>query len=241
MYRVLISTDSVIGTGVHSALESAPDWLIRHESPQAPDTMAELAQCYRPDVTILDAASLDIVDLFQQLGQARVASFGRIIVLTLSGINEEALFFLAKWNVAAHVSAWTQAGELVSILCKVALGEYLLTSKSLQERRTSTLHPRSTRARARIEVPPEPPVPVSPFTPREADVLVCVAQEKTNKEIALALKIRETSVKNYISAIYQKLQVDNRTAACVSALRRQWIEMPAGDCRCTQASSAPAA
>jgi len=149
MYRVLISTDSVIGTGVHSALESAPDWLIRHESPQAPDTMAELAQCYRPDVTILDAASLDIVDLFQQLGQARVASFGRIIVLTLSGINEEALFFLAKWNVAAHVSAWTQAGELVSILCKVALGEYLLTSKSLQERRTSTLHPRSTRARAR--------------------------------------------------------------------------------------------
>ncbi len=222
--RVLIFTDSIPGAGFRSVLEGVPDWSVRAASSQPPDTMAELARCYRPDVTILDAASLDIVDLFQQLGQARVALFGRVIVLTLSGINEEALFFLAKWGVAAHLSAWTPTDELVGILGKVALGEYLLTSKSLQERRLSALCPRSTRAR--IAVPPALPVPVASLTPREAEVLCCIARGKTNREIARALQIRETSVRKCISAIYRKLSVDNRTSAVVCALRRQWICIP---------------
>jgi len=188
--------------------------------------MAELAQTHHSDVTILDATSLDVPELFQQLGQARVRLFGKLIVLTLGGVNEEMLFFLAKWGVAAHTSAWTQPEELTGILRNVALGEYLLTSKSLLERRVSALHSRRAKAITLSPTPPEPQVPVSPLTAREVDVLVGIAQGKTNREIALALKIRETSVRRALSASYRKLAVDNRTSAVICALRRRWIVVP---------------
>src|SRR5713226_6380709 len=133
MHRMLLLiTNSVLGAGIHSVLDTVPGWSIRDEAPQAPGEMADLAACLRPDVTVLDATCQSVVDLFQQLGQARVASLGRVIILTLTGLDEESLFFLMKWNVAAHVSAWTLPDELISTLCKVMCGYYLLTSENLR-------------------------------------------------------------------------------------------------------------
>jgi DNA-binding CsgD family transcriptional regulator len=63
-----------------------------------------------------------------------------------------------------------------------------------------------------------------PLTPRELEVLIQVAAGKINKEIAHALGISEMTVKNHISNIFLKLDVNDRTAAVLSALRRGWIK-----------------
>ena len=56
------------------------------------------------------------------------------------------------------------------------------------------------------------------LTPREAEVLFWVAQGKTNPEIAIITGVQLTTVKKHLESVYQKLAVDNRTAAATLAL-----------------------
>jgi two-component system response regulator DevR len=53
------------------------------------------------------------------------------------------------------------------------------------------------------------------LSPQEQRVLALVAQGKTNKEIAAAIQLSPKTVKNYLSHIYQKLQVSRRTQAAM--------------------------
>ena len=51
------------------------------------------------------------------------------------------------------------------------------------------------------------------LSPQEKRVLALVAEGKTNKEIATALDLSDKTVKNYLSNIFQKLQVSRRAQA----------------------------
>ena len=55
------------------------------------------------------------------------------------------------------------------------------------------------------------------LTPRELEILACVAEGKTNKEIAARLGISEHTVRSYVSAILAKLGARSRTQALVRA------------------------
>ena len=67
----------------------------------------------------------------------------------------------------------------------------------------------------------------SPLTPREVEVLDCVAQGNSTKEIARILGISDQTVKNQITSILRKLAVNDRTQAVISALRHGWIRLAA--------------
>ena len=56
------------------------------------------------------------------------------------------------------------------------------------------------------------------LTPREAEVLLWVAQGKSNPEVAAILGAAEKTVKVHLGHIFEKLGVDNRHAASLSAL-----------------------
>jgi two-component system, NarL family, response regulator YdfI len=57
------------------------------------------------------------------------------------------------------------------------------------------------------------------LTPREVEVLECLAQGLANKEIALRLTISEHTVKYHISSIFSKFGVNNRTEAVRQGIR----------------------
>jgi len=68
------------------------------------------------------------------------------------------------------------------------------------------------------------PAPANPevthlLSERELDVLRLIAQGLTNAEIAQRLFLSEGTVKNYVSAIFSKLDVSDRTQATIFALR----------------------
>ncbi len=63
----------------------------------------------------------------------------------------------------------------------------------------------------------------SPLTDRELEVLSMIAQGKSNKETAAALQISDQTVKNHISHIFAKLNVNDRTSAVLLAVNRGWI------------------
>ena len=56
------------------------------------------------------------------------------------------------------------------------------------------------------------------LTPREAEILLWVAQGKSNAEIAIITNASEKTVKNHLTHVFEKLGVESRNAATVRAL-----------------------
>lgn len=65
----------------------------------------------------------------------------------------------------------------------------------------------------------------SPLTRREAEVLRLMAEGKSNKAIGEFLFISEKTVKNHVSSILQKMEVDDRTQAVIVAIKNGWVTL----------------
>ncbi|WP_267244883.1 response regulator transcription factor [Streptomyces sp. PR69] len=63
------------------------------------------------------------------------------------------------------------------------------------------------------------------LTPREREVLILVAQGKSNRQVANALGISEKTVKNHLSALFSKIGAADRTQAVVFGIRGGVVEI----------------
>jgi DNA-binding NarL/FixJ family response regulator len=61
------------------------------------------------------------------------------------------------------------------------------------------------------------------LTEREQDVLRLLAESKTNKEIGVVLIISDRTVQTHLSNIFHKMEVNSRTEAVLTAIRRGWL------------------
>ena len=66
------------------------------------------------------------------------------------------------------------------------------------------------------------------FTQRQLQVLRLLARGLSNKQIAENLFVSERTVKAYLSSVFEKLQVQNRSGAITAALRMGLIDLPEG-------------
>jgi DNA-binding CsgD family transcriptional regulator len=65
--------------------------------------------------------------------------------------------------------------------------------------------------------------PPCPLTSRETEILICLADGKVYKEIALELSLTTSTVRSHLHHIYHKLGVADRAQAVLLATRRGWI------------------
>jgi len=64
------------------------------------------------------------------------------------------------------------------------------------------------------------------LTPRETEILAYIARGYMNKQIAHELGLSEHTIKNHLSSIMHKLEVNDRTQAVVLAMNNGWIASP---------------
>ena len=69
----------------------------------------------------------------------------------------------------------------------------------------------------------------APLSKREAEILECIGQGRSNRDVAGLLGISEKTVKNHVTSILRKLAVNDRTQAVLHALRKSWISFPDDD------------
>ena len=67
--------------------------------------------------------------------------------------------------------------------------------------------------------------PNSDLSAREREILAKIAQGKSNREIAAELELAEITVKCRVSAILERLDVNDRTEAVVAALQRGLLHL----------------
>jgi DNA-binding NarL/FixJ family response regulator len=145
-----------------------------------------------------------------------------VIVLTMHE-DDEQLFHAIRVGAAAYCTKDAQQEEIIKLIRRVARGEYLINENVLQRPFVASLVLDQFRELSQMETGADGVF--SPLTPREVEILDCVAQGNSNKEIARILNISDQTVKNHITSILRKLAVNDRTQAVIYALRHGWIRL----------------
>jgi two-component system, NarL family, nitrate/nitrite response regulator NarL len=163
-----------------------------------------------PDVLLLDiqlpGGGIEAAQMI-----ATLASHTKIIILTASE-SEDDVSAALEAGACGYILKGISGRDLVRTVRAVQNGDTYVTP-SLAARMLKSIH--------RKPVAPKAEKTVFVLTPREEDILDCVAIGQTNKEIAINLNISEKTVKHYMTTIMHKLQVRNRVEAALKAKQRK--------------------
>jgi two-component system NarL family response regulator len=166
-----------------------------------------------PDVVVMD---LDMpasggIDAIAQL--TATSPDVEVVVLTVSADGEDVLRALAA-GARSYLLKDTRTDELAGCIRQTAAGQTVLSPEAAQALTARALeHARENGAAAQAST--ELPA----LTARETDVLRLVVDGADNAAIGLALSISPHTVKQYMTNIFEKLEVNSRVQAAVYAVR----------------------
>jgi DNA-binding NarL/FixJ family response regulator len=129
--------------------------------------------------------------------------------------DDEALFTAIMAGAAGFLLKQVSGTDLVGAVRRLATGE-------------SLLDPALTMAvleRLRNPVEDEDPL-YKTLTDQERRILDLIAEGKTNRQIAQTMFLAEKTVKNYVSGLLRKLNLERRTEAAVYAIERTRTSHP---------------
>ena len=207
--RVLLVDDhDLFRTGLRNLLEEQ-GVVIAGEASTGSEAL-RLVRETAPDVVVMDLnmPGMSGVDATRHI--SRDAPLTRVIVLTISDQEQDVMDAILA-GACGYLLKDASVQELMRGLEAAAVGESLISShiagKVLQHVRATTAAPEAA-ATIRAEL-----------SEREIDVLKLIANGKDNAMIAGDLHISPKTVKNHISNILMKLQMENRIQAAVYAVR----------------------
>jgi DNA-binding NarL/FixJ family response regulator len=203
--RILVVDDHpIVRSGITSVLATQPDFDVVGEAENGDEAVAAASRL-APDLVLMDLRMpvRGGVDASGAILATRPAT--RIVVLTTYASDGEVLRAIEAGAVG-YLLKDVPHEELFRALRAVARGERYLAPVVTE------------RLMARWQQPAR-----LTLTDRELDVLRCVARGDGNRQIALALGIAEPTVKAHLVHIFEKLGVENRTAAARVARERGLI------------------
>jgi DNA-binding NarL/FixJ family response regulator len=206
--RVLLVDDhDLFRTGLRNLLEEQGVQVVG-EAAGGADAL-KIVREIAPDVVVMDLNMPGMSGVEATREITAVAPLTRVVVLTISDQDDDVMDAIVA-GACGYLVKDSSIEELMRGINAAAIGESLISppiaSKVLQRMRAVTLDQGAETIRAEL-------------SERELDVLRLIANGKDNAEIAEALHISPKTVKNHISNILMKLQIENRIQAAVYAVR----------------------
>lgn len=177
----------------------------------------------QPDVVLLDV-NLPSMNGLQVTRQLKAGRTGIAVVVVTAYHDSEQVLHAMRTGASAYCSKDITPDDLVAIIRDVARGFYVVDDERMDERSMQTwISSRMEAATGHYATDPEDHF--VPLSPREMEILQYVVRGLSNKEIATELQISHQTVKNHMTSILKKLNVQDRTQAAVTALRHGWVRM----------------
>jgi DNA-binding NarL/FixJ family response regulator len=209
LLRVMLVDDhDLFRTGLRNLLEEQGVHIVAEASDGA--GALTLVRELTPDVVVMDLnmPGMNGIDATREI--ARFAPLTRVVVLTISDQDDDVIDAILA-GACGYLLKDSSIQDLMQGIRAASIGEALISphiaSKVLQRIRASS-------------VASDAAVPGPELSERETEVLRLIANGKDNAEIAQELHISPKTVKNHISNILMKLQIENRIQAAVYAVRR---------------------
>jgi DNA-binding NarL/FixJ family response regulator len=207
--RVLLVDDhDLFRTGLRNLLEER-GIQIAGEAGEGADAV-RLVRELAPDVVVMDLhmPGMTGIEAIRQIHG--FAPLTRVLVLTISDQDDDVLDAILA-GACGYLLKDASVDELIRGIGAAAIGESLVSpaiaGKVLQQVRATAVSPEAADT-IRAEL-----------SERELDVLKLIAAGNDNAMIAAQLHISPKTVKNHISNILMKLQIENRIQAAVYAVR----------------------
>ncbi|MBK9990494.1 MAG: response regulator transcription factor [Verrucomicrobia bacterium] len=199
---MLVDDHIVMRMGLSTAANSEPDMEVVAEADNGEDAVTAF-QAHLPDVVVLDLrmpkkGGLETIQSLRQISSA-----ARILVFSNYASGDEV--YLAF-----------KAGALGFVVKDMSLDHLLEAIRKVHEGSLYFPPEVSMRMNGRV---------VSHLSPREAEVLSCVAKGLSNKEIGARLNVVEGTIKLHVNSILAKLGVSDRTQAILAAVKRGIIQI----------------
>lgn len=205
--RVLVADDQeLVRTGLSMILDAQPDIEVVGQASDGREAI-DMARELEPDVCLFDIRmpEIDGLEATRQLAGPDVVDPMAIVIITTFDLDE---YVHDALKAGARGFLLKDAGPelLVQAIHAAADGDALI-APSVTARLLETF--------ARVQATPVQPA--WPLTDREEELLVTVAQGKTNAEIAEELHIGLGTVKAHLSSLMTKLEARNRVELAIWA------------------------
>lgn len=209
MIHVLFADDhEMVRIGVTSYLTAQPDIKVVAEASDGGEAV-ELALTLKPDIILMDLVmkEMDGIEatrlIIEQWPEAK-------IIIVTSFLDDEKVYPALEAGATSYMLKTSKAEEIAKAIRATFKGQTVLepevTGKIMNRMRSPE--------RALHEA----------LTEREWEILLLVAQGKTNQEIADQLFISLKTVKVHVSNILSKLEVQDRTQAVIYAFKNHLVE-----------------
>lgn len=189
------------------------------------------AELHEPDLALVDVQLPGITGLHVARMLKRQHARLRIIMVSMQA-EDGWLIEALRVGAAAFLVKDAHPHHIIETIDRVVAGEETLSQLVLSrpDLARQLLLELQELGLAGAETPAE-----EQLTVRELEVLDCVAQGMSNKEIADALFITEQTVKNHMTSVLRKLQAEDRVQAILTAVRRGWVVIAPRDATLTAA------
>ncbi|MDZ5713417.1 response regulator transcription factor [Jeotgalibacillus haloalkalitolerans] len=210
MIRVLFVDDhEMVRIGVGSYLSSQKDIEVVGECDDG-EPAVELALELKPDIILMDLVmkKMDGIEatakIIEQWPEAK-------IMIVTSFLDDDKVYPALEAGAVSYLLKTSKASDIADAIRKTHYGETVLepevTGKVMQRMRAKDVKPAHEE-----------------LTGRELEILMLIAEGKTNQEIADELYIALKTVKTHVSNILGKLEVQDRTQAVIYAFKHDLVK-----------------
>ena len=207
--RVLVVDDhDLFRTGLRNLLEEQGVNVVGEA--ENGETAIRLASDLAPDVVIMDLNMPGAGGVETTRRLSSLAPLSRVVVLTISADDDDVMNAVMA-GACGYLLKNSSIQELIAGIRAASAGESLI-SPQIAAKVLQRLRAQSKDADAAETIRAE-------LSDRELQVLKLIANGKDNAQIARELFISPKTVKNHISNILMKLQIENRIQAAVYAVR----------------------
>jgi two-component system response regulator DevR len=206
---LLVDDHEVVRQGLAAVLSRREHFQVVAEASTVAEAIDQ-ADRFRPDVIVMDVRLPDGsgIEACREIRSEHPEI--RVVMLT-SYPDEEAVLSAIVAGASGYLLKQIRARDLVAALESVGRGESLLdpavTEKVLERVRRIATSPFSDE--------------LAQLTSQEQKILLLVAEGKTNKEIAAEVFLSDKTVKNYVSSILSKLNLQRRAQAAAFVAKRK--------------------
>jgi len=202
--RVLVADDHpVVRHGIMANVQPQRDMTVVAEAGDGMEALALIKE-HLPDVVLLDLR-MPRMDGLEVLTEVNIAKLPCKVIIMTTFDSEEDVQRAMKAGARGYLLKDSCQEEILDAIRRVSLGETYLPARIVQKVAEGMRKPE--------------------LSPREIEVLQCVAAGKSNKEIGAQLFIAEGTVKTHVKHLLEKLDVFGRTAAIREGVYRGLVRL----------------